>query len=98
MKKSRRISRIVTFAYLILWGCSAAVVHPSELIHEIDTRRKNVMTHPTVLACSISFAPGMLWVDWQEGEEAFNCAGYRGIFFATPFGTKLVWKRMSWIS
>jgi len=98
MKPPRRALRIVTVAYLILWGCSAVIVYPGKLIHEIDSQRKNVATHPTILGCSISFAPGLLWVDWQEGDQAFNCAGYRGILFATPFGTKLLWKQMSWIS
>ena len=85
---------------LILWGCSAVLVYPGRLIAEIDAQRKDKdrTTHPAILGRSISFAPTLLWVDWQEGDQAFNCAGFQGIFVATPFGTKLLWKRCAWVS
>ena len=98
MKTARRSLKIAAFAYLILWGFSAAFVYPGRLILAIDDQRKDSATHPAILGRSISFAPTLLWVDWQEGEHAFNCAGFQGIIFATPFGTKLLWKRCTWVS
>jgi len=98
MKTPRRAWLMVALAYVILWGCSAVIVHPGRLIQEIDSQRKDSATHPTILHRSISFAPTLLWVDWQEGDKPFDCAGFRGILFITPFGTKLLWKRLAWIS
>lgn len=98
MKVPRRVFRIAALAYLILWGCSSVLVYPGRSIREIDSERKDIVEHPVYLGRSISFASALLWVDWQEGKHAFNCAGFQGIFFATPFGTKLLWKRMTWIS
>ncbi len=98
MKTSRRALRIAAVAYLILWGLSALFVYPGRLIHKIDSQREDSAKRPTILGRSISFAPALLWVDWQEGDKGFDCSGYQGIFIATPFGTKLLWKRMSWIS
>ena len=98
MKIPRRALRIAAFAYLILWGCSAVFVYPGRLVAEIDAERKDSATHPAILGRLISFAPAFLWVDWQEGDKGFDCAGFQGIFVATPFGTKLLWKRMAWIS
>ena len=98
MKKHRRALQIVAFTYLILWGCSAIIVYPGELIEEIEFPGRKRAKYPTLLNRSISFAPALLWVDWQEGDQAFDCAGYRGVFFATPFATFLLWKQSTWIS
>lgn len=98
MKKMRKILRIAAIIYLASWCLSAIVVYPGRLIRAIDSGRENTVTHPTILSRSISFAPTLLWLNWQEGDRAFDCAGYQGIVFATPFGTKLLWKRMTWIS
>ena len=98
MKTPRRALRIAVLAYVILWGCSAFVVYSGKLIQAIDSRRKDSAKHPTILGRSISFAPALFWVDWQQGDQGFDCAGYQGVFLATPFGTRLLWKRMAWIS
>ena len=98
MKTPRRALKIAVITYLALWGLSAVVVYPGRLIQTIDSERKDTATRPTILGRSISFAPALLWVDWQEGDRGFDCSGWQGIFIATPFGTKLLWKRMAWIS
>jgi len=98
MKTQRKALRIAATTYLTLWFLSAAVVHPGKLIQAIDSGRKDTATHPTIVSRSVSFAPALQWVDWQQGDRGFDCAGYQGIFCATPFWTKLLWKRMAWIS
>ena len=98
MKTPRRALRVAAITYLVLWCLSAIVVYPGRLIQAVDSGRKDAATHPTILDRSISFAPALLWVEWQEGDRGFDCAGYQGVFFATPFGTKLLWKRMAWNS
>ena len=98
MKTPRRALRIAAITYLVLWCLSAIVVYPARLIQAVDFGRKDAASRPTILGRSISFAPALLWVDWQEGDRGFDCSGWQGIFIATPFGTKLIWKRMAWIS
>jgi len=68
------------------------------LTREIESRRSGSVQRPTMLVRSISIAPALLWVEWREGDKASDYAGWQGIFLATPFGTKLLWKRVAWIS
>ena len=80
-----------------LWCVSALTLHPQHLVQEIDAHRINVSRHPTLVDRSIVFLPGLAWVDWREGSGIFDCAGYHGPFVITPLGTKVLWKRLSWI-
>jgi hypothetical protein len=98
LKALRKRLKTAVSVYFVAWGCFGLTVYPIRLIQEIDFNRKDRLARPAILGRSISFAPALLWVNWQEGDGAFNCAGFQGIFFATPFGTKLLWKRMAWIS
>ena len=98
MKSPRRVLLVAAITYLVMWCLSAIIVYPGRLIQAIDYGRKDSATHPCFLGRSINFTPGLAWVDWEEGDGAFNCAGFHGVFHATPFGTKLLWKRMTWIS
>lgn len=98
MKSRGKLLRVAALAYLALWGLSALAVYPARLVREIDSERRNVATQPAIIGRSICFAPALSWVDWQEGDRGFDCAGYRGVFFATPFGVKMLWKQMAWVS
>jgi hypothetical protein len=98
MKSRQGSLRMVALLYLGMWLVSGVIVYPWRLIEAIDSDRKSPAAHPIILDRLIVFAPGLALVDWQEGEGAFNSAGYQGLCFVSPFRTSLLWKRMTWIS
>jgi len=83
--------------YLLVWLLSCVVISPGRLSASLDKSASD-RRHPVKLGRCICIAPALFVVDWEEGEGAFNSAGWQGLVVHTPWSTHLLKKRMNWIS
>jgi hypothetical protein len=83
--------------YLLLWLLSCIAIFPGRLSASLDETASD-QRNPVKLGRCICIAPALFIVDWEEGEGAFNSAGWQGLVVHTPWKTRLLMRRMSWIS
>lgn len=96
--KSHKILKRCLAAYLVVWLLSSICIRPGRIEASIEPTITHENKYSPMLQQSICIAPALFIIDWQEGTEVFDSAGYDGLVFYTPWGAYLIMKRMTWIS
>jgi hypothetical protein len=83
---------------MVLWLYSAAFTYPVRIESLLESTRNSHGEYRPQLNRSICFAPGLFYIDWQEGTEIFNASGFEGLILRTPWDLYLLTYRKAWDS